>query len=331
MKRLLPFLVLAIVVAAAGGWWRHRHPEAESGLLTLYGNVDIRTVPLSFRVGGRISELRFEEGDAVRKGDPVARLDSDLLAQDLAQAGAGVELAQAELRRLESGSRPQEIQQVRALIEEREAALRAAQAEFERNQQLVEKGSISRQAFDDTQSRRDQNAAQLKRFREQLALALEGFRAEEIAAGKARLAAAKVELERARTRLADATLAAPADGVLLTRTIEPGAVVQAGQTVAVLSLRQPVWIRAYVGERDLGRIRPGMQVKILTDARPGMPYSGQIGFISPEAEFTPKSVETPELRTRLVYQIRVVAADSDGGLRQGMPATVIIDLAPARP
>lgn len=331
MKRLFFLLILVVIAVAAASWWRHRRPDPDTGALTLYGNVDIRTVPLSFRVGGRISELRFEEGDAVHKGDPAARLDNDLLSQDLAQAKAGVELAQAELNRLESGSRPQEIQQVRALIEEREAALRAAQAEFERNQQLVEKGSISRQSFDDTQSRRDQNAAQLKRYREQLALALEGFRAEEIAAGKARLVAAQVELERARTRLADATLAAPADGILLTRTIEPGAVVQAGQTVAVLSLRQPVWIRAYVGERDLGRIRPGMPAKIFTDARPGKPYLGQIGFISPEAEFTPKSVETPELRTRLVYQIRIVATDSNGELRQGMPATVVVDLAPAQP
>ena len=127
---------------------------------------------------------------------------------------------------------------------------------------------------------------------------------------------------QAEQHLADAQLLAPADGVVLTRAVEPGAILAAGAPVFTVSLRTPVWARIYVSETDLGRIAPGRAVLLYTDARPDRPYHGQIGFVSPTAEFTPKNVETPDLRTALVYRARVVVADPDTALRQGMPVTV---------
>ena len=328
MKKLLLVLVLAAVVA--GGvfgyrYWRQNGNADNGNVLTLYGNVDIRKVDLGFRVGGRIAAVFFEEGDAVRQGERVAQLDRVPYENDVALAQAARDRTAAELTRLENGARPQEIRQARAQVAEAEASLRAFEEEYRRSSILVKEDAISRQAFDDIQARRDAARARLTSARETLALALEGFRAEDIAAGRSQLAEAEARLEQARIRLADTEVRAPADGVLLTRVSEPGAIVAAGQTVATLSLNDPVWVRAYVPEPDLGKIWPGMPAEILTDSRPDQPYRGQVGFISPEAEFTPKNVETPRLRTDLVFRLRVIAENPDEGLRQGMPVTVKLE------
>ena len=151
---------------------------------------------------------------------------------------------------------------------------------------------------------------------------LEGTRSEDVAGARAALDVASARLAATQTALADTRLAAPADGVVLSRVREPGAIVGPSDIVYVLSLTRPVWVRAYVGEPQLGRIHPGMEVTVVTDSAPGKPYKGRIGFISPVAEFTPKSVETPDLRSDLVYRLRVIIDQPDDGLRQGMPVTV---------
>ncbi|HYG36697.1 MAG TPA: efflux RND transporter periplasmic adaptor subunit, partial [Clostridia bacterium] len=158
--------------------------------------------------------------------------------------------------------------------------------------------------------------------REQLNLLEAGFRSEEKAQAKAELARAEAALARAELRVEDTVLKAPSDGVVLTRAQEPGAILQPGTTVLTVSLVKPVWVRAYIEEPNLGHIHPGMKVNIYTDTRPDRPYTGQIGYISPRAEFTPKNVETPQLRTSLVYRLRIVVENPDEGLRQGMPVTV---------
>lgn len=328
MKKPIVFLVLAVLIA--GGIFGYRYWQQQRKLnggdtLTLYGNVDIRKVDLGFRVGGRIAQVAFEEGDKVRRGDRVAVLDRAPYENEVALARAARDRATAELSRLENGTRPQEIRQARAHVAETKASLRALEEEYRRSSLLVKENVIARQAFDDIQARRDAARARLTSARETLALALEGFREEDIAAGKSQLAEAEARLEQARIRLGDTEVSAPADGILLTRVVEPGAIVAAGQTVATLSLNDPVWVRAYVPEPDLGKIWPGMPAEILTDSRPDRPYQGHVGFISPEAEFTPKNVETPRLRTDLVFRLRVITDNPDEGLRQGMPVTVKLD------
>jgi len=326
-KKVFLLGIVALVAAGIFGYryWQQQRSVNGGDVLTLYGNVDIRKVDLGFRVGGRIAQVAFEEGDAVRRGEQVAALDRVPYENEVTLAAAARDKAAAELTRLENGTRPQEIRQARAQVTETEASLLALEQDYRRSSVLVKENAISKQAFDDILARRDAARARLTSARETLALAREGFREEDIAAGRSQLAEAEARLEQARIRLSDTLVHAPADGVLLTRVSEPGAIVAAGQTVATLSLNDPVWVRAYVPEPDLGNIWPGMPAEILTDSRPDRPYQGQVGFISPEAEFTPKNVETPRLRTDLVFRLRVIAANPDEGLRQGMPVTVKLD------
>lgn len=324
-KRLIgPGLVLLALACAA--LWYLLPGKTEQNTLVLYGNVDIRQVELGFRVAGRVQEMRFEEGDAVKEKDVLAVLDKTPYLDEAALRKAEVEQQEANLRKLEAGTRPAEIEQARALVAERKASLVNANRAFDRQQELVRKGVVSRKAYDDALAQKTEAEARVKSVEKAFDLAQEGFRKEDIAQGRAALDAAKARLQEARTRLADTGLAAPADGIILVRVVEPGAIAATGATVYTLSLQRPVWVRAYVSEPNLGRIHPGMAVEVITDTKPGKAYAGQIGFISPVAEFTPKSVETAELRSDLVYRLRVIVREPDKALRQGMPVTVRIPL-----
>ena len=294
--------------------------------LTLYGNVDIREVELAFRVAGRLESMYYDEGDAVDAGELLAELDSQPYREALAVAQARVAQASAQVDKFKAGARPQEVARARAGVTQALAAYTNAESEFERSSGLLETGASSVKARDAAQARRDQAAANLDSARETLALAQEGFRSEDIAAAEADLAAAKAQQAIAETQLDDTKLVAPSSGTLIARLREPGATLGAGMPVYSLSLRDPVYVRAYVDEPHLGRLAPGSEVTVTTDSSDSV-YEGKIGFISPRAEFTPRSVETTELRTDLVYRLRIVIAESDEGLRQGMPVTVHVALA----
>jgi HlyD family secretion protein len=286
--------------------------------------VDIRQVELGFRVSGRIAAMKFEEGDFVEKDALLAELDETPYLHDLNNQQAQLEQAQANYEKLKKGNRPEEIKQAQSLVREKEAAFQNAQINLRRQNDLVKKGLASKQAFDDASTQMKENQAQLKTAEEGLSLATIGFRIEDIASAKAALNAASAKLATAKTNLADTKLLAPEPGTILTRIQEPGAVVAAGSPVYTLTLNQPVWVRSYISAIDLGRIKPGMKTLIYTDTYPTQPLEGQIGYISPQAEFTPKNIETKELRTDLVYRVRITVNDPDGKLRQGMPVTVSI-------
>lgn len=321
MKRPV-LIVLFLLVAAVGVAWNRYYAEAEAnGTLTLYGNVDIREVQLGFRVAGRLQAMHFEEGDAVVAGELLATLDDKPLREALAVAEARVLEARAMLERANTGSRPQEIQQSRALVEEAEAALANAEQELARQRELFDSGLSSKRSLDAAVASHDQSAARLSANREALALAVEGFRREDISAAEATLAAALAQRDQALTQVDDARLLAPSDGVIQVRAREPGAMLSVGAPVYTLSLTDTVYVRAYVSETSLGKLAPGATVYITSDSSERR-FKGQVGFISPRAEFTPKTVETPELRTDLVYRLRIVVAEADQALRQGMPVTV---------
>ncbi|MFV2034267.1 MAG: efflux RND transporter periplasmic adaptor subunit [Halocynthiibacter sp.] len=235
---------------------------------------------------------------------------------------AGVQAQAALLAKLERGTRSEEIEQAKAALDARRAALVLAEATLRRVVALAEKDFTPHQRHDQVRAQRDEAAAAFAAAQKALQLAQSGARKEDIQAARARLAANQASLSLAQRRLADTDLIAPSDGTILTRVREPGAIVSIGQTIYMLSLNAPVWVRTYVTEPDLGRIRPGLPAEVRTDS--GGKYQGQIGFISPVAEFTPKSVETRKLRTSLVYRLRVIVANPDGGLRQGMPVTVVL-------
>jgi len=324
VKKWIPAVVVLLAVSAGMGWWYREHHREPGTVLTLYGNVDIRQVNLGFRVGGRLTKLLHDEGDSVEAGQVIATLEDAPYRNEVAGAKARVESLRALLEMREAGRRPQEIAQARSLVAEREIAANNAGQFFRRSEAMLASKGVSLQERDNAEASFREAEARLRSARENLALLEAGFRREEIAQARADLEQAEAALLSAELRVKDSVLTAPSDGVILTRAEEAGAILQPGTTVFTLSLVTPVWIRAYVHEPDLGRIHPGLEVKVFTDSSGENHYDGRIGFISPTAEFTPKNVETPELRTALVYRLRIVVSNADEGLRQGMPVTIRI-------
>lgn len=238
----------------------------------------------------------------------------------MAQAQAASQ--RATLAKVEAGPRAAEIAQAKAALAEQEATLVNAEQSYTRSFQLRPSGTVSQGGLDQAVAARDAALARVNAAKEALALLQEGSRKEDIAAAKASVEAAEANLASAKTTEADTVLVAPADGIILSRVRERGAILAPNDMAYVLSLAKPVWIRAFIAETDLGRIHTGMTVAVSSDTAPGKAYQGRIGFISPVAEFTPKTVETPELRTDLVYRLRIVVDEPDTALLQGMPVTV---------
>ena len=332
-KKMVRLIALVLILTAAGaGWWFGSRPgDLDESRLVLYGNVDIRETDLAFNNSEHIDSLLVQEGDQVRKGQRLATLHSDRLQAEVNAARARSAAQQAVVSRLESGSRPQEVLRARANVAAARAKLVDKQATFERTQNLAANKDISRQALDDAAANLDMARAEVKMAEESLALAVEGPRAEDIEEARAGLMASDAQLALALEVLKDTELFAPADGVIRNRILEVGDMATPLTPVFTLALNNPLWVRAYAPESDLGKLVPGMRAEVSTDSYPDKTYPGWIGFVSPTAEFTPKSVQTPELRTRLVYQVRIFVCNPSDELRLGMPATVSIPLDQPKP
>jgi HlyD family secretion protein len=320
---LKKLIVPALLILGLGIWWTFKPKHVEGGKnLTLHGNVDIREVTLGFRVAGRIASVLRDEGDEVKTGEILAKLDDEPYQRAKAELAAQVATARAKVQLLESGYRPQEVAQARASAREREVTFDNAKRLYDRQQQLLDTKAVSVQERDDAEARFREAEARLKSAQEQLTLLESGYRSEEIAQARGDLARAEAALSAADLNMSDAVLRSPSDGIVLTRAQEPGAIVAAGTAVLTVSLQKPVWVRVYIHETEVGLVPPGKQVLVYTDSRPDKPYRGTVGYVSPRAEFTPKNVETDQLRTSLVYRARITIVDADDGLRQGMPVTV---------
>jgi HlyD family secretion protein len=332
LNRRLVIIAVVVLAAIAGGvyYWKQRAANDPQAAFTMWGNVDVHQVELAFRVSGRIAKLDVDEGDRVAPGTELAQLDRVPFETDVAAATAQVAMAQAQFDKATRGFRTEEIAQAAAAVRQREADLANAKVTDERLKGLFPQGAVTRQDMDNADARVRESDAQLASAREQLALVTRGSRIEDIQTQEANLAAAKANLAKAHTALEDATLIAPSNGVVSVRAREVGAIVQSGQTIYTVALNDPVWIRAYVPQPRLGRIKPGMVVKVEIDSMPGKQFDGTVGFISPEAEFTPKSVQTEQVRDDLVYRLRIVAKDPDNVFRQGMPVTVRVPEASAQ-
>ncbi len=323
-KRLLLLLFLVSALAAGAAWWRYGSPQGEPERLSLYGNVDLRTAQLAFDGDAIVTEVRVEEGTRVEAGQILATLDSSRPRAELDEAKALVEAQQAVVRRLESGTRRQEIEQARARVASLEARLANAEQNLQRCRQLAPSG-LSQQELDAAETQVRVERAALDEAKQALALAVEGPRKEDIEEARARLEAYRARVRLLERRLADTELRAPSPGTIRSRLLEPGDYASRGRAVCTLALTDPKWVRAYVPEPDLGRVRQGARAWVTTDSFPEDRFEGWVGFISPMAEFTPKSVETTELRTQLVYEVRIYVSDPEDRLRLGMPATVVVD------
>jgi HlyD family secretion protein len=335
-------LVGVVVLAAVGAglwFWRSRGGTEAANCVVLYGNVDIRQVQLAFNGSERIAALVVQEGDRVKAGQLLAVLDTQRLEPKVASKEAQAAAQHEEVARLEAGNRPEEIRKAKADMGVAEAEARNAERTFQRVTNLIAQNVVPPQQLDDATAVLDATAARLNAARQTFDLMVLGPRKEDIAAGKAKLQAYEADLALAQRELADARLYAPTNGVIRDRVLEPGDMASPQKPVFTLALDDPLWVRAYVAETDLGKIRLGMKAEVTTDSYKDKSYEAWIGYISPTAEFTPKSVETAEVRTKLVYQVRAFVRNPQGELRLGMPAVVTIPLnsnvsetgAPAQP
>ena len=383
-KTLMAILFSTLVFPACS-WWQ----DGSADSLKLYGNIELTQVDMAFKIAGKLSSLAVGEGDAVTQGMVVARLDTlqlesqrsrdqaalavaeslipqlqtsierqkTILAAETDLRRAQIAQAEARLQELLAGSRSQEIQQAKALVDEARSQHQQAQQDWERAQTLYRNDDISTAQYDLARTRFTSTAAALQKAEEQLALVQEGPRKEQIEAARAQVAQAQANLqlteasrlelkrleqelvtrraqsEQARAQvsvveaqLADAVSISPINGVVLVKSAEAGEVLAAGTTYLTVGETDRPWLRAYINEQDLGRVKLGAPARVTTDSFPGKIYPGRIVFISSEAEFTPKQIQTPEERVKLVYRIKIEVENPGYELKLNMPAEAEIPL-----
>ncbi len=328
-----PVIAAVVVLVAAGGWmlWNASNQPAAPNTLVMHGNVDLRQVSLAFNASERITSIAVQEGERVVAGQVLAELDTRMLALKLAQARAQAGVSEQALKKLKAGSRPEELAQAGAGVAAAQAEADNAVRQAERARALgndTAGRALSQQDIDNAQARAKVAQAHLQAARKARELVANGARSEDIAQAEAVLEAARAQSALLAQQLAEARLTAPLNAVVQSRLLEPGDMASPQRPVLTLAIVEPKWVRTYVSEVDLGRIRPGMAALVTTDSQPGHALAGRVGSISSVAEFTPKTVQTEELRTTLVYEVRVRVKDDADTLRLGMPATVRVALAP---
>jgi HlyD family secretion protein len=388
-KRIIPVVLIVAVLAVAGVLWSKRNDAANQNIIRLSGNLELTQVDLSFKVPGKLITRTVTEGDAVKRGDLIARLDPKAATEqrardvagtrsaessvtqlqtaieyqratlegDIAARRAEMHAAEARAEELENGARPQEKEQAAAAVQDARSQFDQARADWERAQQLFQNEDISKAQRDQAESRYKSAQAQLKRAQEQQGLVNEGPRKEEIRQAQAQVARARAalavaeanrievkrkeqeltarraEVQRAaaqagisESQLQDMTVYSPVDGVVLVKSAEPGEVLAAGATVVTVGDIEHPWVRGYIKESDLGRVKLGQRVRLRTDTYRNKDYWGKITYIASEAEFTPKQIQTPDERVKLVYRIKIEVDNASRELKSNMPVDAEIQL-----
>lgn len=387
-KTFVTVLVALLGIAIGAHYWDHWRGE-DGQTIKISGNIELTEVEIAFKSAGRLVFLAVNEGDSVKKGELIARLDQEELSErrnsaqaaftstesrlgqmttsiqfqgeqvegQLARARAELQQTEAALRELEAGSRKQEIEASRAVMLKAETEFAKAERDWNRAQTLYQKEDISTSQYDDFRARFESAAALLQQSREQYDLVKEGPHKERIEAARAQVERAKANLRLAEanrlelvrlhqeksaresdvrqarsqlgvfeTQLRDSEVFAPMNGIVLVKAAEPGEVLAAGTTVVTLGNLAKPWLRGYINEKDLGRVKLGTEVKVTTDSYPGKVYAGKITFIAAEAEFTPKQIQTQEERVKLVYRIKIEINNPNGELKSNMPADAVIPI-----
>lgn len=324
MNKKLAVLIVVAVAAAASVYtfW----PERGAEQTKLFGNVDIRQVSLSFTQSERVTAVNVEEGDVVKAGQIIARLDDTVANLELAQANAQIAAQEALVAKLQAGSRPQEIAQAKAVVAQQQANVDIASARLKRLQSVDSKTQgkgVSQQDIDEARDQVVALQAALAQAKASLALVEEGPRKEDIDQARAQLQVLASQRALLAEQVSRTVLLAPSDGEVRARLMEPGDLATPQRPVITLALTSPKWIRVYINETQLATTRVGEAVDVHVDGL-NKTIKGTISFISSVAEFTPKNVQTEELRTSLVYEVRVRVDDADNTLKLGMPATVML-------
>ncbi|WP_243372450.1 HlyD family efflux transporter periplasmic adaptor subunit [Geotalea sp. SG265] len=317
-KKIAMIAALAVVVAAIGYLVLRREPD--TGRLAVSGTIEVVSVEASFKVPGRVKSRLVDEGEAVRVGQVLALLEPEDLSHEVARLEAERSVMQASLAELEAGSRREEVAQAQAAVVRAEAEANRLDKEYVRDKALFAREVISQRQLDASRAAFETSRAASREAREAFALVRKGPRRERIEQAKGRLREAEAALAQAQTRLGYATLTAPINGLVLSKHAEPGELVAAGSPIVTLGDITDTWLRAYISETDLGRVKVGQPVLVKVDTYPGRSYRGRVTFISPEAEFTPKNVQTEKERVKLVYRIKITVPNPRMDLKPGMPA-----------
>ncbi|ABV67619.1 HlyD-family secretion protein [Aliarcobacter butzleri RM4018] len=291
--------------------------------LTFYGNIDTRTVNVGFRFLGKIENITKDEGQIVKKDEVLVKLDTASLEKSLEELNEKVFASKLELSKLQTGYRQEEILEAKAAMEEAIENLNKTKDTYNRQANLFKTKSTSEENFTISQLNYKQALATLDKAKALYELRKNGYRDEDIKIQESNLKSLEIQAEKLKIDLNDSIIKAPVNGVILTRFKEIGAITNAGESILEIAKTDEFWVRAYIDEKNLGNIKPGLKMSIQTDSR-SENYEGVIGFISPVAEFTPKNIETQELRADLVYSFRVIVKNPDDKIRQGMPVTLKI-------
>jgi len=315
--------LLALLLASIGC-----SGASDSSRIVASGHVEATEVRISAKIGGKLESLKVDEGDPVKSGQELARIDVVDLTLALETAKAERSQADADLKLRLSGSRPEEIAEAQAQLEMTQADQEGAEKDLERLQGLFDSGSGTAKSRDDARARRDAAAASVQAARERLKRLRAGFRREEIDAARARLSAAEARIGQLEQQIKDAVISCPVPGVVTEKLAEAGEIVAPGTPLLVVTDLADAWLTVYVGEPDLARIRIGQEAEVITDD--GQKRSGKISFISSQAEFTPKNVQTRDERVKLVFRVKIALENQDGLFKPGMPAEARLRPAEAR-
>ncbi len=329
-KRKIGIVIIVLLAIAAFMVWRTYFRKAgEEGVLLLSGNMEVTETNVGFKIAGRVTELSVDEGQQVQTGQVLARLDNAELASTVTQNRAALQEAASHLAELKAGSRPQEIEQARANVRSEEAEEVRLKKDYERAETLYTNGAISTAQFDAAKSAYETRAALQRSAMESLSLVREGPRKEDIDAAEYRVEQAKAAVRTAEEKLKDTVIVAPAPGVILRKNVELGETVGAGTPIFTIGDLSSPWIKVYVPDPQLNLVKLGQKALVTIDTDPRKPsktYSGWVSYISNEAEFTPKNVQTQEERVKLVYGVKVRVENPNQDIKPSMPADVRIQL-----
>ena len=329
--KIIPILLL--VVAVAGGsayYFANKNNHTSDTTLKISGTIEAHESVVGFKVPGRLVELPIEEGQLVKAGDLLAKLDQTDYRQQVEIDEAMVKNREAELHLSLSGSRNQEKRSAEQALVDAQATLELSKADAQRYQALYENDVVSAQVRDTYSTNLKRAQASYERAKQNLDLVNEGVRKEQIAINQAGVHSARQTLGLSKIKLDYTSLFAPTTGVALVRHAEVGEVMAPGTPVVTIADLDHLWLRGYISETDIGKVKLGQQVAIKSDTFPGTSHTGKISFISAQAEFTPKSVETHKERVTLVYRVKIDLDNSTHELKPGMPADAYIETVPAK-
>jgi HlyD family secretion protein len=317
-------IIAVIAIAAVAALIISRRSSTVKGEIKVSGTVEVTSVELSFKVGGRLLKRLVDEGMQVTAGQTVALLEDDELKEERSGRSADEKAARAALADLEAGSRREEVAQGEAALVRMKADAEKLARDADRAENLFKREVIPRAELDAARAGRNSSASAVHEAEQRLNLLKAGPRPDAVRQARARVDSSAAALSLAETRHSQATLAAPITGLVLAKHAEPGEMLAAGAPVVTVGRMEDVWLRSYIPETELGRVKVGQKARVTADTWPGRVFEGRVGFISSEAEFTPKNVQTEKERVKLVYRVKIFLDNPKMELKPGMPADAVI-------